>query len=47
MRDMLFEFTFGKGKIDLVTVKSFCSFLALDIPFYFIIMKCFDVNITV
>ena len=47
MRDMFFEFTIEKGKIYLITEKSFCSFFALHISFYFIIMKCCDVNITV
>ena len=39
--------TIEKGKIYLITEKSFCLFSALDICFYFIFMKCFDVNITV
>ena len=36
-----------KGKTYLIIEKYFCSFFALGISFYFIIIKCFDVNITV
>ena len=47
MREMFFEFTIQKGKNYRITGKSFRSFIALDISFYFIIMKCFVVNITI
>ena len=44
---MFFEFTIEKGKIYLITEKSFYSFFALDISFSFKIMKCCEVIITV
>ena len=46
MRDMLFEFTIEKEKNYLTTDKYFYPFFALKVSFYFIIMKCCDVNIT-
>ena len=43
---MLFEFTIEKEKNYLTTDKYFYPFFALKVYFYFIIMKCCDVNIT-